>query len=75
MGKPSVVWPQSMLAAGCSLMLNGSVKAMCSKGRCGSLSGLAHSAANVGTGLTGDKTKSTGRQAVAAASRSAAIWL
>ena len=39
------VWPQSMLAAGCSLMLNASVKAMCSNGRAGSSVGQGSSAA------------------------------
>ena len=67
--------PQGTLAAGCSLMLYGKVKAMCSNGRSGSLTGLAHSAAKLGTGLTGDSTKSKGRQAATAASRNAAIWL
>ena len=48
---------------------------MCSNGRCGSLVGLAHSAAKLGTGLTGESTKSKGWQAATAASRIAPIWL
>jgi hypothetical protein len=64
-----------MLAAGCPLMLNGSVKAMCSNGRSGSFSGLAHSAGKRDTGLTGESTKSKRAQAATAASRSAPIWL
>ena len=36
---------------------------------------LAHSAGKLGTGLTGDNTKSKGWHAATAASRSAAIWL
>jgi hypothetical protein len=47
-----------MLAAGCSLMLNGSVKAMCSNGRSGSLVGHGHSAANAATGAVGERTTS-----------------
>ncbi len=64
-----------MLAAGCSLMLYGTVNAMCSNGRFGSLVGHGSSAANAGIGAVGVSTTSYGAQAATAASRIAPIWL
>ena len=49
-----------MLAAGCSLMLYGSVNAMCSNGRAGSLVGHGSSAAKAAIGAVGDSTTSNG---------------
>ena len=43
-------------AAGCSDMLKGTVKPMCSSGRNGSLVGDGRSAAKAGTGDTGEIT-------------------
>ena len=45
-----------MLAAGCSDMLKGTVKAMCSSGRSGSLVGEGSSAANAAIGAVGEIT-------------------
>ena len=65
-----------MLAAGCSLMLKGSVKAMCSSGRAGSLVGLGQFGGDrPAIGAVGESTKSKGAQAATAASRIAPIWL
>ena len=49
--------PEQLIeAAGCSDMLKGTVKPMCSSGRSGSLVGEGNSAAKAGTGDTGDST-------------------
>ena len=64
-----------MLAAGCSLMLNGSVNAMCSNGSAGSLVGHGSSAAYAGIGAVGESSTSNCRQARTDASRIAPIWL
>ena len=47
---------QLMDAAGCSDMLNGTVKPMCSSGRSGSFVGEGRPAGKAGTGETGDST-------------------
>lgn len=73
-GRPAAVCAQGTLTAGCSLMLNGSVKPMCSIARSGSPVGLGDSAAKALTGATGEMTKSKGWLAATAASRSAANW-
>ena len=48
-----MVVPQLIDAAGCSDMLKGTVKPMCSSGRSGSLVGEGSSAANADTGDAG----------------------
>ena len=57
---PAPSKPQLTDAAGCSLMLNGNVKPMCASARSTSLVGEGHSAGKVGTGDTGDSTRSNG---------------
>ena len=67
--------PQGMEAAGCSDMLKGTVKAMCSSGRSGSSVGEGRCASKATTGAVGESTQSKGAVARTVATRVAWNWL
>ncbi len=74
-GMPAAVKPQFIESAGCSPIFHGTVKTMCSNGRCGSFSGEAQSAGKASTWLVGVSSRSISPNSRAARRRISKVWL